>query len=307
MSQHERVHVSARRKGPCLSRGQVTVLLCERGVVVAEGGLRHEQIHTLCKLLSACTRRSVHHEGEALAGPPHAHILQSYRSQPSLALQPADVGAGNSGGGEPVRQERDAVRLNQPVAVSLDPVGQRPHLQTRRHQGASAVRVQPQIKTWGGEGNEGTDDVFAGNGKVQVDGVPNAVEDHSRKDPGQTEAVVAMNMRKANAGDLSGRNACENHLPLRAFPGIKEQTLTVPQQQIAVVVSRPGGDLGGRAQDDEFTHETECATPAANCVVIKVTAGMHAGTQESPRNPLDSGGFSLVRGGGLEPPPPFED
>jgi hypothetical protein len=33
------------------------------------------------------------------------------------------------------------------------------------------------------------------------------------------------------------------------------------------VVPRPGGDLGGSAQDDEFTHETECATPAVICAV----------------------------------------
>jgi hypothetical protein len=89
---------------------------------------------------------------------------------------------------------------------------------------------------------------------VKMDGVLYAVEGHARKHPWQPKAVVAVNVRQAYARDLVRRNACVDHLALCSLAGVKEESLTVPAQEVAIVVPGPGGHLGCGAQDNEFPH-----------------------------------------------------
>jgi hypothetical protein len=103
--------------------------------------------------------------------------------------------------------------------------------------------TQPQIKAGGCERHEGPDHVLARSGKMKMDRVLYAVQDHPGKHSRQTEAVVAVDMREADTRDLAGRNSCQKHLPLGALPGVEEQALATPQQQISIVVAGPGGDL----------------------------------------------------------------
>lgn len=260
MGQNECADVPVGRQVTRLTGCEVTVLLSERGVVVTERGLRHQQVDAVGKLLRPSARRRVHHKSKALPGPRNADVLQTHTSQASFPLEPADVGSGNPGSGQPRRQKRAAVWFHQPVAVCLDPVVQRPHLQAWGYHSAVPVGVQQKIKAGGGQGNKRPDHVLAGSREMQVDRVLNAVQNHPGKHSRQTVAVVTMDVGEADAGDLGGRNPSEHHLALRALAGVEEQALAVPQQQIAVMVAGPGGDLGGGAEDHEFTHGTECAT-----------------------------------------------
>lgn len=271
MRQDESANVPARRQVTRLAGCEVTVLLSERGVVVAERALRHQQVDAVGKLLRPSAGCRVHDKSEALAGPRNTDVLQTHTGQLSFPLEPADVGSGNPCSGQPLRKEGAAVGFHQPVTVRLDPVVERPHLQARSHHSAAPVRVQPKIKAGGGEGYQRPDHVLAGSGEVQVDRVLDAVQDHPGKHSGQAVAVVAMDVGEADTGDLGGRNPGEHHLALCALAGVEEQALTVPQQQIAVVVTGPGGDLGGGAEDHEFTHGTECATARATSENGRVT------------------------------------
>ncbi|GAB2744317.1 hypothetical protein GCM10027038_47720 [Arthrobacter bambusae] len=69
-----------------------------------------------------------------------------------------------------------------------------------------------------------------------------------------------MDMGNADTRDLAGRDASLDHLPLGAFSRIEEQALAIPMEHVSVVVARPGRDLGGGAENHEFTHGTECLT-----------------------------------------------
>jgi hypothetical protein len=73
--------------------------------------------------------------------------------------------------------------------------------------------------------------------------------DHAR----QAKAVVSVEMRQADAGDLARLHAREEHLSLRAFSRIEEQPLAVPPQQIAVLVAALRRRLTGSSEDDQLT------------------------------------------------------
>src|SRR5690606_14470237 len=66
--------------------------------------------------------------------------------------------------------------------------------------------------------------------------------------------VVAVAVGEADAVDLCGGDPGVGHLATGALPGVEEVALPVPQEQVAVVVTRAGGHLRRRAEDDELTH-----------------------------------------------------
>ena len=87
-----------------------------------------------------------------------------------------------------------------------------------------------------------------------------AVEHHAGQYARQAEAVVAVQVRQADAGDAGRADSRVGHLPLGALARIEEQPLAVPPEEVTVVVAGPGGNLGGGAEDHEFTHGVESAS-----------------------------------------------
>lgn len=73
------------RQGAGLPGGEVAIMRREPGVVVAEGGLRDEEVDAVGQLLSAGARFSVHDEGKTLPGPRNAYILQTHTTQAAFA------------------------------------------------------------------------------------------------------------------------------------------------------------------------------------------------------------------------------
>ena len=64
------------------------------------------------------------------------------------------------------------------------------------------------------------------------------VEGHALNDPRYAEAVVAVEMREADPGDVGDGHAGQGHLPLTALARVEEQALAVPPDQVAVVAAR---------------------------------------------------------------------
>jgi hypothetical protein len=120
--------------------------------------------------------------------------------------------------------------------------------------------MQPKIYARGRDGHESSDGVLPGGRIVQVDGVVDLVKGHAGKDAGQAVAVVAVHVREADARDLGDGNSGVDHLPLRTLSGIEEEVFAIPAQYVPVLVAGAGRDLRGGAEDDELTHEVQCAT-----------------------------------------------
>ena len=87
-----------------------------------------------------------------------------------------------------------------------------------------------------------------------MDRVLYSVQGHPRKHSWQPKAVIAVNVRQAYARDLVRGHPCMNHLALCSLARVKEEALTVPSQEVAIVVPGARGHLGGRAEDNEFPH-----------------------------------------------------
>ena len=78
------------------------------------------------------------------------------------------------------------------------------------------------------------------------------VEGQPLEDAGQAEAVVAVEMGDADAGDGRRSHAGQQHLPLGALARVEQHALGVPPQQVAVVVAVAGGGLAGRPEHHEL-------------------------------------------------------
>ena len=88
--------------------------------------------------------------------------------------------------------------------------------------------------------------------------VEGPAHDHAR----QAEAVIAVEVGDADPGHGRGRHPGDRELSLRALPGIEQQALAVPSQQVAVVVAMPRRGLAGRPQHDEFALAHTTGLPA---------------------------------------------
>jgi hypothetical protein len=60
--------------------------------------------------------------------------------------------------------------------------------------------------------------------------------------------MVAVKMGDKDFADLRGGKFGKNHLPLRAFAGVKEKAFIVPAQKIPVVIAFAGWNLAGSAE-----------------------------------------------------------
>jgi hypothetical protein len=76
-----------------------------------------------------------------------------------------------------------------------------------------------------------------------------AVQRQALNDPRQTEAVVAVEVGDADVRDLRGRQAGQQHLPLRPLAGVEEDAQFVPLQEDGVVIARPRRHLAGGAEE----------------------------------------------------------
>ena len=85
-----------------------------------------------------------------------------------------------------------------------------------------------------------------------VDWVLDPIQGHPREDPGQAQAVIAVEVGDADAGDLGGSDPGEQHLPLGPLAWVKQPSLAIPPQQVAVVVAAPGRCLARRTQNHQF-------------------------------------------------------
>ena len=80
-----------------------------------------------------------------------------------------------------------------------------------------------------------------------------AVQRQALENARQAEAVVAVEVRDADPGDVGGRDPGLQHLALGAFAGVEQDPLAVPAQEVAVLVAIARGHLAGGAQHDEFS------------------------------------------------------
>jgi hypothetical protein len=89
---------------------------------------------------------------------------------------------------------------------------------------------------------------------VAVHRVVDLVEHQPGHDPGQPEAVVAVEVRDADPGDVRGRDPGQQHLALGALPRVEQEALFVPAQEVPVVVARARRRLARRPEHHEFAH-----------------------------------------------------
>jgi hypothetical protein len=77
-----------------------------------------------------------------------------------------------------------------------------PHFKTFRDLSRSIMRAQPQIQPGGGDRQQCPDHVLPRGWIVQVDRMLHPVQNHAGQHAGQSEAVVAVDVREADARDL---------------------------------------------------------------------------------------------------------
>lgn len=154
-----------------------------------------------------------------------------------------------------------AVRFDDPVAVRLDGMRQPAGLQGVRgrrgkHRPVARDRLLHELHglAVGGGVPQSLEEVLAAERVVRGDGVRDPVEVDPLNHPGQAQRMVAVEVCDADPVDVVGCDPSPQHLPLGALAGVEEDALAVPAQQIAVVVSVPGGNLAGGAEHHQFTY-----------------------------------------------------
>ncbi len=129
VGQHQLAGAGLSGEAAGLAGGEVVVGVGQLAVVVEEGGLGDEQVGVLGQSHSARAEAGVHDEGENLAGPGDADLVQGDRAavdgDGAGALELADEGAANAKGGKAIGQHAAAVGLGEAVAVAVDAVLQR--------------------------------------------------------------------------------------------------------------------------------------------------------------------------------------
>src|SRR5205807_334289 len=95
-------------------------------------------------------------------------------------------------------------------------------------------------------------ELLAGGRVPDVDRMGHPVEGQALEDAGEAEAMVAVEVGDADAGDGRRRHAGQEQLALGALAGVEQHSFGVPAQEVAVVVAVAGGGLAGRPQHDEL-------------------------------------------------------
>ena len=241
----------------------MSVVTGQPGLGVGEGGLADQHVRPVRQREGRVTQPGVHDEGEALSRPRLAHLLGRHHPaaglQTALALQAPDVGTGDAQGGEPVREHPPSVRLGQPVADGRRAVRQRPRLQPERRRAddralppdppfAQVQHVPEQRRV-----AQPAEHLPAARRIAHLDRVRHPVQRHPRQHARQAEAMIAVQVGDADAGDLAGRDPGEQHLPLGSLARVEQQALVVPAQEVAVVIAAAGGRLARRAENNQLT------------------------------------------------------
>jgi len=91
---------------------------------------------------------------------------------------------------------------------------------------------------------------LAARGVQDLDGAVHPVERQALDDTGEAQAMVAVEVRDADAFEAPRRHAGEQQLALGTLARIKEDAVSVPTQQVAIVVAVTGGGLARSSKDD---------------------------------------------------------
>src|SRR5690606_5250517 len=164
---------------------------------------------------------------------------------PPAVAQPTDVGALDAQGAQPLGEEVTPSPLLDPPADGVDRVVERSRDKRRvvAHREARAVgrRVQPQFdrrRIPFGALDEAPQPIATRSREVDVDRAARRVDRAALQDPWQPQAVVAVEVRDADARDLRRRRAGGEELALHALTGVEHDELALPPQQVAVLVPR---------------------------------------------------------------------
>ena len=84
------------------------------------------------------------------------------------------------------------------------------------------------------------------------DRVRRPVQAQALEDPGQAQAVVAVQVGQADDADAARRDAGEGHLPLGALAGVEQDAGGAPAQEVAGVVALRRGHEAAGAQGGEL-------------------------------------------------------
>jgi hypothetical protein len=82
--------------------------------------------------------------------------------------------------------------------------------------------------------------------------VRDPIQGHPRENAGQAQAVIPVEMGDTDAGDPGRGDPGEQHPPLCPLTRVKQQSLAIPKQQVAVVVAAAGRRLARRAKNHQF-------------------------------------------------------
>ena len=208
-------------------------------------------------------RRGVHHEGEALSGPMHAHVVD--RDAPFRTLehtgsdQLPDVRALDPEPRQAFRDERAAVGFLDPPSEGIDRVEERRRDEPDRapidHAMCDGERMETEV--WPVVEDRRVPkpvDIRSTAGReVEVDWARASVEREASQDSGQPETMVTVEVGDADRGDRPRRDLSPQELALGALAGVEEDRLVVPSQHIAVVIAGSRRHLCSGAEDHELS------------------------------------------------------
>ncbi|HZU79586.1 MAG TPA: FKBP-type peptidyl-prolyl cis-trans isomerase [Acidimicrobiales bacterium] len=248
-----------------LHRRQMVEALGQVALGVGEGGLAHEQVGPLGQRVRPVAQAGVHHHRYDLARAPNAHVLEPHHvatrsGQRTLALEHSHVRPGHAGGGEQLRHHGPALGLLEPPAEGLrgvvEPLGDEPVGRCGDDFAGTRDRMLHHLHVLlEGRRVEQTVGVDRPAGRiVEGDGAGHLIERHPLHDTGKPEAVVAVEVRDADAGDGRRAHSGEEHLALGPLARIEQDGLVVPAQDQRIVVAGPGRRLAGRAEHHELPH-----------------------------------------------------
>jgi hypothetical protein len=267
MGEHQPPRTCFAGHGGRLAGGHVPRLDRQPDFGLEERGLAEQQVDTVGELDCGVARPRVHHDGDAVAGPPLADLVyvdtSTLEVEPALALEHADLRALYAEGPQPVGQEVAAGRFLYTPTDCVDGVIERPGFDAQRWAGLDRAvadnRLESNRLPPPDAGIAEVLDVALSTGRiVDRDLVQGAVEGQSLQHTGEPEAVVAVQVGQTDPGDAAGRDPGEAELALGALAGVEEDALAIPAQEVAVVVPGASGYLAGCAQDDQVASAHPC-------------------------------------------------
>ena len=193
------------------------------------------------------------------------HLLQpgdhTVDLHPTLAVQLPDGGTGDAAGGQGLRVEADPGQILHPVPDGGDAVVEAGRREDEvlgpQHLTGLRTRVDGQESDVGlvvvDAGAVEPLDVLLPLGRIDHgDRVGHLFQGDTLQHPGQSEAVVAVEVGEADDVDAARRDPSPGHLSLGALAAVEQDTTGSPPQQVAVMVPRLRGHQTGCSQRDEL-------------------------------------------------------